>query len=90
MSTYAGPATLVVDGRDVGQLRVRLQIGALDPKRGSESWSGMVANSDYVLWGVAGRRVHIRLPNGRSGQCVIRSSGAIVGFDEPPLGGSTD
>ncbi|NNE74149.1 MAG: hypothetical protein HKN26_10830 [Acidimicrobiales bacterium] len=83
MDGYAGPARALVDGRDVGQWRVELEPLADD--RDERSWGGRVANSDYVLWGLAGRRLELVLPSGHRAACVVRPTGEIIGLGPAPF-----
>lgn len=73
---------VLTDGRDIGEARVVLR--AEDDPRSESGWGGRMVNSDYVRWGLGGRRVQLRLPDGTEVACAVRSSGALVGLGPAP------
>ncbi|MDH3707860.1 MAG: hypothetical protein OES57_17475 [Acidimicrobiia bacterium] len=82
---YVGPARLVTDAGDIGEVRVTLTDDVGD--RFAAGWGGRVTNSDYLLWGMAGRRVRLVLPDGADVECAVHASGRLVGIGPGPWAG---
>jgi hypothetical protein len=79
---YVGPARLVTEAGDIGEVRVMLT-DEVD-ERAPAGWGGRATNSDYMLWGMAGRRVELVLPDGRTVACAVHASGRLVGIGPGP------
>ena len=59
---YRGPARVISDGTDLGEIMVVL--GTTDDERVASGWGGRMANSGPLLWGAAGTRIDLELPDG--------------------------
>ena len=79
---YIGPARLITERCDIGEVRIVLTDDV--DERVPSGWGGRVTNSDYLLWGMAGRRVHLLLPDGDQIECAVHASGRLVGIGRPP------
>ncbi|MGI9601830.1 MAG: hypothetical protein ACR2QE_08090 [Acidimicrobiales bacterium] len=79
---YTGPVRVITDAGDIGEARVDLT-DEVD-ERFDAGWGGRVLNSDYLLWGLSGKRVRLRLPDGSEVECAVRPAGRLVGLSPPP------
>lgn len=78
MSTYAGPATVVLE--DGTELRVNAQLRSVEVS-GMSQWRGAVGSGDgeALYHTLRARSPRLRLPNGREGTFVPAQSGALGG-----------
>ncbi|MDH4169749.1 MAG: hypothetical protein OEW42_09190 [Acidimicrobiia bacterium] len=81
---YSGPVRLITDHGDIGEVRVQLR--DIIDERQPAGWGGRVVNSDHLLWGMAGHRVHLGLSDGRKVECAVHASGRLIGIGPPPWG----
>ncbi len=81
---FVGRAHVSIGERTLGLVQVRLT--QIVDERSPGSWGGSIVNSDYLLWGIAGHRLVLRLPDGREGECVVRTAGTVIGFGPAPFG----
>ena len=89
MDDYAGPATLVIDGRAL-PVHVRLR-GLFEPTDGRFHWYGRVAASDAVRDAAGGRtaRARLRTPHGEAsgsvGEPDVWGRYRVSGLGRPPF-----
>ncbi|MFG3553835.1 DUF4873 domain-containing protein [Micromonospora sp. NPDC047557] len=84
LANYRGPATLLVTGS--GNWPVEVDLVAEQEDDGLKHWHGSIQASEEATWAAATAQLaHLRLPDGRIGDFVLRS-GEVSGSGRPPFG----
>ena len=85
LARYTGPATLLVTGQ--GNWPVEVDLVAEEEYDGLKHWHGSIQAPEEAQWAAFNAPLaHLRLPDGRIGDIVLRSFGEVSGSGKPPFG----